>query len=72
MSQLTFVPVADFRTPVRTASTRGSRLRGILAGLVFLGVRLPFYAGAAILAAVVCVIGVTLYGLQAALGGQRA
>jgi hypothetical protein len=72
MSQMTFAPVADFQGAVRAERTvRGSRLGGILSGLLFMGARLPFYVGAALVAGVVCLVGVTLYAVQAALGGQR-
>lgn len=72
MSQLTFAPAVHFEGSVRLEHTRGSRLRGVLSGLVFLAARVPFYLGAAVLAAVVCVVGVTLYGLHGALGRGRA
>lgn len=73
MSQLTLAPVVRLEESVRGGqAVRPSRLRGMLSGVVFLAARVPFYIGAAVLAAVVCVVGVTLYGLHAALGGRRA
>ncbi len=72
MSQLTLAPVVSLEGPGRAAQiVRPSRLRGILSGALFLGARVPFYIGAALLAAVVCVVGVTLYGVHAALGGRH-
>ena len=73
MSQLTtFAPVASFEGSVCVERAQRSRVRGILSGLAFLGARVPFYVCAALLAAVVCCVGVTLYGLHASLGGRRA
>ncbi len=72
MSQLTFAPAVDFEEAVHPARNgRASRLRGILSGLVFLSARVPFYVGAVALAAVVCVVGVTLCAVHAGLGVRR-
>jgi len=73
MSQLSFAPVVNFQGSVRAGQpVRLSRMRGILSGLVFLGARVPFYVGAVLLAAVLCIVGVTLCGLHGGLGGRRA
>lgn len=69
MSNVTFAPiiVGELREAVPAGEARSSRLRGVLAGLAFLTARVPFYIGAALLAAAVCVIGVALFAVQAAL-----
>jgi hypothetical protein len=73
MSPISFVPSVEFDASINeTRTARGSRMRGILSGLLFLVARVPFYVGAALLAAVVCVVGVALFVLQAGLGGRHA
>ncbi len=72
MSPMTFAPAVEFEAMSESRAARGSRLRGILSGVVFLAARVPFYAGAAVLAAAVCVVGVALFAMQAGLGGRHA
>ncbi len=73
MSNVTFAPVVagEFDASVRSIQARArrrfSRVRGVLAGLAFIGARVPFYVGAALLGAAACVIGITLFAMQAAL-----
>jgi hypothetical protein len=44
---------------------------GVLCGAAFLGARASVYVIAVAFAALACVAGVVLYGLQAALGGRH-
>ncbi len=47
------------------------RAWGVLCGVAFLGARASVYLIAVACAALACVAGVALYGLQAALGGRH-
>ena len=70
MTNLTFAPAvtAEFDGSVDASrAPPASRLRGLLSGLVFLIARVPFYLGAAVLAAVACLVGVALFAVQAGL-----
>ena len=66
----------DFDAQRRTSEAgalkrAGGAAWGMLCGAAFLGVRAALYLIALGFAALACVAGVALYGLQAALGGRH-